>query len=412
MKCSIVKDLLNLYIDDLCSEENDKLIKKHLGSCEKCQKAYNELLKEKHKDEELLKKEAVNDDNKMNENHLDDNDANNKLKPFKKIRFKLVIRYLLNVILSLIIIFMLFLIGTYTWCVINQEEGTKDLTTYLVGRKAKNVTEQLLTGNIDEYVDSIDLDCVNDRYISNYEEMIDDIKVQLKKEYNKNLKGKDFKLTVNNSFYTSSSYRNHTQKYIQVFIFVTYNDNDIITFSYHFYNNYNYFLENISFDDENIEKKENTIYFKKTADLLESLVNIKNNSLLQHNIIKQNFLVNSLDEDYKSREGILDLIIVSHDGTNKRIFKKIVSLFDKGVKIDSCSINNLSYNTDNEQVDGDLILIMSDSKNTKWTLIQPVYYNIFSGLDSRQMICKDKDAEIIGTVPKSLKEKDLKKLFR
>ena len=68
MKCSIVKDLLNLYIDDLCSEENNKLIKKHLDSCEKCQKTYNKLLKEKHKDEELLIKEAVTDDNKINQN--------------------------------------------------------------------------------------------------------------------------------------------------------------------------------------------------------------------------------------------------------------------------------------------------------------------------------------------------------
>ena len=88
MKCSIVKDLLNLYIDDLCSEENNKLIKKHLDSCEKCQKTYNQLLKEKHKNEELLKKETVINDNKMNENQQDDNDSNNKLKPFKKIRFK------------------------------------------------------------------------------------------------------------------------------------------------------------------------------------------------------------------------------------------------------------------------------------------------------------------------------------
>ena len=55
---------------------------------------------------------------------------------------------------------------------------------------------------------------------------------------------------------------------------------------------------------------------------------------------------------------------------------------------------------------------MSDDKNNKWTLIQPIYYNAFSGFYSIQMICKDKDAEIIGTVPKSLKEKDLKKLFR
>lgn len=412
MKCSIIKDLLNLYIDDLCSEENDKLIKKHLESCEECKKTYNELLKEKHKDKELLKKEAVTDNNKIKQNQIDNNDSNNKLKPFKKIRFKLVIRYLLNIILSLIIIFMLFLIGTYTWCVINQEEGTKDLTTYLAGRKAKKVTEQLLVGNIDEYVDSVDLDWINERYISNYDKMIDNIKTELNKEYKKNLKDKVFKVTVNNSFYTSSTYKDHTQKYIQVFVDIEYDNKAVITFSYHFYNNYNYYIENVHFEDEEYESKDKCIAFKKTGDLLESLVELKNTHLLQYNIIRQNFIVNTIDEDYQTREGILELMIVSHDKTNKNMYNKLKALFEKGVKIDSCSINNLSYNTDKKQIDGELVLIMSDGKNNKWTLIQSIYFKPFSGYYSIQMVCKDQDAEIIGIVPKSLKEKKLKKLFR
>ena len=72
----------------------------------------------------------------------------------------------------------------------------------------------------------------------------------------------------------------------------------------------------------------------------------------------------------------------------------------------------ISYNTDNKQIDGEIVLIMSDGKNNKWTLIQSIYFKPFSGYYSIQMVCKDKDAEIIGTVPKSINEKDLKKLFR
>ena len=412
MKCSIVKDLLNMYIDDLCSEENNKLIKKHLDSCEKCQKTYNELLKENLKDEELLLKETVTNDNEINENKQNDNASNNKLKPFKKIRFKLVIRYLLNVILSLIIIFMLFLIGTYTWCVINQEEGTKDLTTYLAGRKAKKVTEQFLEGNIDEYVDTNDLDGANEQCISNYDKMLDDIKIELKKAYKKNLKDKKYEINLEESSYTSDTYQNHTKKYIRVFVTVTYNNTQVINFTYHFNNTYNYYLENVCFWDDGYKSKETYTDFKNTADLLESLATIKGNSFSHYNNIRQNFMANRIDEDYQTRKGILEMLIVTHDNTNKRMYEKLVALFDKDIKIDSCSITNLSYNTDKHQIDGKMILIMSDSKNDKWTLIQPVYYNIFSGLDSRQMICKDKNAEIIGTVPKSLKEKDLKKLFR
>ena len=145
---------------------------------------------------------------------------------------------------------------------------------------------------------------------------------------------------------------------------------------------------------------------------MESLATIKADSFLHYNIIRQNFMANSIDEDYQTREGILEMIIVSHDNTNKRMYKRLVSLFNKGIKIDSCSITNLSYNTTKHQIDGKMILVMSDDKNNKWTLIQPIYYNAFSGLYCIQMICKDNDAEIIGDVPKSLKEKDLKKLFR
>lgn len=41
--CFLVKDLLPLYIDDLCSEDSAKIIKKHLETCSDCNKEYNQL---------------------------------------------------------------------------------------------------------------------------------------------------------------------------------------------------------------------------------------------------------------------------------------------------------------------------------------------------------------------------------
>ncbi len=41
--CSLIKDLLPLYIDDLCSKESTEIIKNHLGNCSECKKEYEQL---------------------------------------------------------------------------------------------------------------------------------------------------------------------------------------------------------------------------------------------------------------------------------------------------------------------------------------------------------------------------------
>ena len=41
--CSLIKDLLPLYIDDLCSNESAEIIKNHLEICSSCKKEYEQL---------------------------------------------------------------------------------------------------------------------------------------------------------------------------------------------------------------------------------------------------------------------------------------------------------------------------------------------------------------------------------
>ncbi len=40
-KCDVIKDLLPLYIDDICSKESRRLVSSHLDNCEECLKLYN-----------------------------------------------------------------------------------------------------------------------------------------------------------------------------------------------------------------------------------------------------------------------------------------------------------------------------------------------------------------------------------
>ena len=42
-KCNIVKDLLPLYLDNVCSKETEEFVKEHLKECNACQKYLEEL---------------------------------------------------------------------------------------------------------------------------------------------------------------------------------------------------------------------------------------------------------------------------------------------------------------------------------------------------------------------------------
>ena len=41
--CDVIKDLLPLYVDNVCSEKTKDLIEEHLAGCEECQQYYEAL---------------------------------------------------------------------------------------------------------------------------------------------------------------------------------------------------------------------------------------------------------------------------------------------------------------------------------------------------------------------------------
>ncbi|WP_216827372.1 anti-sigma factor family protein [Alkalihalobacterium elongatum] len=44
MKCSLIRDLLPLYVEGDCCPETNKVVREHLGSCSECRELY-ELMK-------------------------------------------------------------------------------------------------------------------------------------------------------------------------------------------------------------------------------------------------------------------------------------------------------------------------------------------------------------------------------
>ena len=65
--CNVNKDLLPLYVDDVCSEESKSMVEEHLAGCEKCQEYY-EALKEGIPEEKIEEeKKGLLSEEKMRE---------------------------------------------------------------------------------------------------------------------------------------------------------------------------------------------------------------------------------------------------------------------------------------------------------------------------------------------------------
>ena len=72
-KCSIVKDLLPLYVEDMVSDETAKFIEEHLKTCSECKKLLNTM---KGSNEEVI----INDKSKINDDRTVIKNVKSKLK--------------------------------------------------------------------------------------------------------------------------------------------------------------------------------------------------------------------------------------------------------------------------------------------------------------------------------------------
>ena len=58
MKCEVIRDLLPLYIDGVCSDESKELIEEHIKECEKCQSYLSSLKESSNIENEYYDKES------------------------------------------------------------------------------------------------------------------------------------------------------------------------------------------------------------------------------------------------------------------------------------------------------------------------------------------------------------------
>ena len=129
MKCEVVRDLIPLYDEKLCSPESAAIVEEHIKSCSQCRALLDPLPKR-----EIPKADSE------------------EIKPFVKIRRKLRKRYIGLIVLGVVLLAVLIPVGYLTVNQIFHINGGTDfediIYKYEIGKFGKMITE----GRMEEYV--------------------------------------------------------------------------------------------------------------------------------------------------------------------------------------------------------------------------------------------------------------------
>lgn len=154
MKCELIRDLLPLYADGLCSEETNAQVEAHLETCEKCRQ------KLAHYRANIVEEQ----------NHAAEDPS--AIRPMKKVRTKLRRRKWLSVTLCVLLCIVVAGLGVLTIGEINGHKVSFSTCGNII--RLNYITHQLTKGNTDVLLDALSFRW-EDRYAvngaSNFETM-------------------------------------------------------------------------------------------------------------------------------------------------------------------------------------------------------------------------------------------------
>lgn len=134
MKCDIIRDLIPVCSEGLCSEESVKEIEEHIKDCENCRILYENIPVA-----ENIPPENIPDESKA----------------FRKVNKKLKRNKKKIIILSLIILIIAVTLGYLTYCQIFKPCGGKSFETIFQSMEVRHIMNYLADGDIEKYVDSV-----------------------------------------------------------------------------------------------------------------------------------------------------------------------------------------------------------------------------------------------------------------
>lgn len=128
MKCEIVRDLIPLYDEKLCSDESAALIEEHIKNCAECRSLFEMLPKTEFP--------MVNTDD---------------LKPFVKVKRKLRARIIAMIALGVALLAILIPIGYLTVNQIFHINGGTDFEDLIYKHEMRQFAEMIVEGRMEEY---------------------------------------------------------------------------------------------------------------------------------------------------------------------------------------------------------------------------------------------------------------------
>lgn len=154
MKCEIIKDLIPLSAEGLCSKESEKEITEHIRTCENCRLLYE-------KSPEKTEYTPIPDEKET----------------FKKVSRKFKKLTIKSGVIALLLIAVFAVLGWLTYGQIAKYEGAVSFETIVQSFEVRKIAKYIADGDFDSYVDSIS----NDRNRNLSLETVDILKEQNKK---------------------------------------------------------------------------------------------------------------------------------------------------------------------------------------------------------------------------------------
>lgn len=331
MKCEIIKDLIPLCLDELCSDESKAEIEEHIKGCDNCRLLYESAPQTKDVSEK----------------------APDEGKAFRKVNKKIKRSKLKIAILSLLLIAILCPLGYLTYGQIVKDYGCQSFETVIRSLEVRKIAKAIAYGDAETYVDSLSTKYADSLYMSqgsSYNELREQNIQHINDAYERFIQGKEVESIKVRSNYAQIYFSNSTEIYTEAEIMFK-NCSDVMTIDfvkdidggYYSFSGINY-----AYNEGNTDYN---MYFNAIA--------YPNN----HEVLfPRGFFERLLRSDSEER---FDRLIVRFNADyREKVKSSLMDYSEKGFEITDAILSPTKYDNEKKQCYYDITVTGADSKGT------------------------------------------------
>lgn len=349
MKCDIIRDLIPVCIEGLCSEESVKEIQEHIKDCEKCRILY----------EKIPVVENVPPENMPDES-----------KAFRKINKKIKKGKLKIIILSVLLIAVISAVSYLSYNQITKRSGTRSFETIIQTMEVKHIMNYLAEGDVEKYVDSVSKAEFDDYYMN--DTIIQSIREsdiqKLNNAYDEFTKENPIESVKVSSYYEQNLNRDSIV-YSDILIKTKNEELNFLAVKesdgkYKILNSFILFYEPWQ---ENSAKFQNTLSY------------INNHSHINTNIISK-LLCKNFNNSKKSPESTVKFIVCRFNtDCRENISENMIDFYNKGFTVENAFFSPFQIDTDKNMFFYNIAIIAKDS-NGSAIMNTRIYYDEYGFL--------------------------------